>query len=45
MVFHGGDFENAISSFRIPPDPPKGTAFAACAAIMAKIENTRKKFM
>ena len=42
MVFNGGDFKNGISfSFRIPPDPPKGAAVAACAAITAKIENTR----
>ena len=44
MVFNSGDFKNGISfSFRIPPDPPKGAAVAACAAVTAKIENTHKK--
>ena len=44
MVFNGGDFKNGISfSFRIPPDPPKGAAVAACAAVTAKIEKTSKK--
>ena len=46
MVFNGGDFKNGISfSFKIPPDPPKGAAVAACAAVMAKIEKTSKKIM
>ena len=39
MVFNSGDFKNGISfSFRIPPNPPKGAAVAAGAAVTAKIE-------
>ena len=39
MVFNSGDFKNGISFlFRIPPDPPKGAAVAAYAAVTAKIE-------
>ena len=46
MVFIGGDFKNGISSsFRIPPDLPKGAAVAAGAVVMAKIEKTSKKIM
>ena len=43
MVFNSGDFKNGISFFRIPPDPPKGAAIAAAAAVTAKIENICKK--
>ena len=46
MVFNGGDFKNGIAfSLKIPPDPPKGAAVAACAAVPAKIEKTSKKIM
>ena len=46
MVFNSGDFKNGIAfSLRIPQDPAKGTAVAACAAITAKMENTCKKIM
>ena len=46
MVYNVGDFKNGISSsFRIPPDLPKGTAIATGAAVTAKVEKTSKKIM
>ena len=39
MVYNVGDFKNGISSsFRIPPDLPKGDAVAASAAVTEKTE-------
>ena len=44
MVFNDGDFKNGISfSFRIPPDPPKGAAVAACTAVREKLKKQVKK--